>query len=461
MSVIVVGLNHRSAPLELLERVTVTSSRLPKALTDLRSRGALDEVVVLSTCMRTEVYATAERFHPAVQDIREFLCELSSTTRGYSTPRYATPRYATPEGTAPEGTAPEGTAHAGTTDERSTEEEIDRHLTMLYDDAAVGHLFSVASGLDSAVLGESEILAQVRAGWETARVEGTAGTVLSGLFRHALEVGKRARSETAIARGTTSVSQATVALAASHLGGRLVGRRVVVLGAGDMGEGMAVALASAGVADVQVANRTRARAQALADRIGGRVIGFDELGAGLADADVLLTSTGASEPVLTVDDLGPVLAGRHGRSLLIVDVAVPRDVEAAVRHLEGVTVLDLDDLRAFTRAGLEDRRREVGHVHEIVDEEVAAYLSDVLARQAAPTVAALRSKAEEIRRAELDRFRARLDGLDNRQREAVEAVTRGVVAKLLHEPTVRLKDAAGSPRGERLADALRSLFDLD
>jgi len=291
-------------------------------------------------------------------------------------------------------------------------------------------------------------------------VEGTAGTVLSGLFRHALEVGKRVRSETAIARGTTSVSQAAVALAADHLGGPLAGRRVLVLGAGGMGEGMAVAVAAAGVAEVQVANRTRSRAQALADRIGGRVVGVEELGEALTQVDVLLTSTGAPEPLLTVDDLVPALAARAGRPLLIVDVAIPRDVEPGARHLDGVTVLDLDDLRAFARAGLEDRRREVARVHGIIDEEVSAYLSDVLARQAAPTVAALRTRADDIRRAELDRFRGRLEGLDARQREAVEAVTRGVVAKLLHEPTVRLKDAAGTPRGERLAEALRSLFDL-
>lgn len=400
--------------------MTVPSGRLPKALADLRDRAALDEVVVLSTCMRTEVYATADRFHPAVQDIRNFLCESS-----FSAP-----------------------------------EDVADHLTMLYDEAAIGHLFAVASGLDSAVLGESEILAQVRTAWETARVEGACGTVLSGLFRHALEVGKRVRSETAIARGTTSVSAAAVALAADHLGS-LGGRRILVLGAGDMGEGMAVALAGAGVADIQVANRTRSRAQALADRIGGRTVAFGSLGAALTEVDVLLTSTGAPEPVLTADDLHPVLEERAGRPLLIVDVAVPRDVEPSVRHLDGVTVLDLDDLRAFARAGLEDRRREVTRVHGIIDEEVQDYLRDVLARQAAPTVASLRARAEEIRAAELDRLRTRLVGLDDRQREAVEAVTRGVVAKLLHEPTVRLKDAAGTPRGERLAEALRALFDLD
>jgi glutamyl-tRNA reductase len=285
------------------------------------------------------------------------------------------------------------------------------------------------------------------------------------LFRHAVEVGKRVRSETAIARGTTSVSQAAVALAASHLGqpgpAPLTGRRIVVLGAGEMGEGMAVALAASGAEEIQVVNRTRPRAQALADRIGGRAVGFEQLAVALTEVDVLLTSTGAPEPLLRVEDLIPVLEQRAGRPLLIVDVAIPRDVEPAVRRLDGVTVLDLDDLRAFARAGLEERRREVARVQSIIDEEVSAYASDALAREAAPLVAALHARGEDVRTGELDRFRARIDGLDERQREAVEALSRGIVAKLLHEPTVRLKDAAGSPRGERLAETLRSLFDLE
>jgi glutamyl-tRNA reductase len=420
VSVIVVGLNHRTAPLELLERATVPPARLPKALADLRGRELLDEVLVLSTCMRTEVFATAERFHPAVQDIRNFLCELS-----FSAP-----------------------------------EDLADHLTVLYDDAAIGHLFSIAAGLDSAVLGESEILGQVRAAWEVAHREGAAGPVLSGLFRHAIEVGKRVRSETAIARGTTSVSQAAVQLAAHHMGGPLRGHRILVLGAGEMGEGMAVALAGADVADIQVANRTMARAHAIAQRIGGRAVALDQLADALVEVDVLLTSTGAPEPLLTVEDMGAVLTQRD-RPLLIVDVAIPRDVEFGVRRLEGVTVLDLDDLRAFARTGLEARRREISRVQGIIEEEVSQYVTDVQARQAAPTVAALYDRGERVRSAELERFRAKLDALDPAQREVVEALTKGIVAKLLHEPTVHLKDAAGTPRGERLSDALRSLFDLE
>jgi glutamyl-tRNA reductase len=424
VAVIVVGLNHRSAPLDVLERVSVPPSGLPKALADLRSRPSLDEIVLLSTCMRTEIYAVAQRFHPAVSDLRNFLCESG-------------------------GCAPE---------------ELSDHLSILYDDVAIGHLFTVTAGLDSAVLGESEVQGQVRSAWEVATREGTTGLVLSSLFRHALEVGKRVRSETAIARGTTSVSQAAVALAAAQFGGTLQGKRILVLGAGEMGKAMAVALAaSPGVEDVVVANRTASRASELAARIGGRAVVADRDGlrSALADTDVLLTSTTSPTAILGAADVVPALAGRRHRPLLIVDVAIPRDVERPVAALDGVTVLDLDDLRAFAQAGLDVRRREVARVRSIIDDEVAEYLNDASAREVAPTVAALHSLAEDVRLQELDRFRRKLGSLDQSQRDAVEALTRGIVAKLLHGPTVQLKGAASSPRGERLADALRTLFDLD
>jgi len=421
MSVVVVGLSHRTVPLDLLERMTVGDSLLPKALADLQGREHLSEVVVLSTCLRTEIYAVAEGFHGAISDVRNFLTQLS---------------YAPPE-------------------------EFSDHLYSYYGDTAAAHLFQVACGLDSAVLGESEILGQVRDAWERALLEGAAGTSMSVLFRHALEVGKRARSETGIARGTTSMSQAAVALAAERLGGSLDGRRVLLFGAGDMSEGMAGALAaSPGVEEVLVANRTWAKAALLARRVGGRAVEHGALGAALEEVDVILTSTGSPAVILEASDLEPVLAARAGRPLLIVDVAVPRDVDPAVGELENVTLLDMDDLRAFAEEGMVGRRREVTRVRALVADEVDRWVSASDGRAAAPLIGALRAKAEAVRQAEIERLRSRFQGLDPRQQEAVEALTRGILAKLLHEPTVRLKDAAGSPRGERLAEALRALFDL-
>ncbi|HVM03634.1 MAG TPA: glutamyl-tRNA reductase [Acidimicrobiales bacterium] len=420
MSVLVVGLNHRSVPLEVLERMTVNDARLPKALADLTSRENLGEVVVLSTCMRTEVYATTERFHGAVVDVRNFLSEI-----GFTPP-----------------------------------EDFSDHLYAYWEDAATAHLFRVVSGLDSAVVGESEVQGQVRGAWERAAAEGAAGPVLGGLFRHAVEVGKRARSQTAIARGTTSVSQAAVAMAAQRLGS-LEARRILVLGAGDMGEGMAVALAATpGLSDVMVANRSWAGAVALATKVGGRPVSLGALGAALEEADLLLTSTASPEVLLNAEDLEPVMAARPDRPLLIVDIAVPRDVAADVGGVAGVTLLDMDDLRAFADEGLAGRRREIDRVQEIVDEEVERYTAVATARQVAPLVVALRRRADDLRVAELERYAARLESLEPAEREAVEALTRSLLAKVLHEPTVRVKAAAGSVSGERLSSALRALFDL-
>jgi glutamyl-tRNA reductase len=420
VSVVVVGLNHRTVPLDVLERMTVSDANLPKALADLTSLPNVAEAVVLSTCMRTEIYVVVERFHTALADVREFLARL-----GFTAP-----------------------------------EDFSDHLYSFYEDSAVRHLFRVATGLDSAVLGESEILGQVRESWQRAAAERAAGPVLGALFRHAVEVGKRARSETAIARGVTSVSSAAVAMASERLGS-LEGRRLLVLGAGDMGEGMAVALAgSKGVAEVLVANRTWSKAVALAGRVGGRAVQLGALAEVLADVDVLLTSTGATSVLLEAADLAPVMAARPERELLIVDVAVPRDVDPAVAELAGVTLLDMDDLRVFAEQGLEGRRREIAKVQEIIDDETERFAAVATAREVAPLVVALRDRAETLRAEELERFRSRLGELDERQREAVDALTRGLIQKLLHEPTVRLKDAAGSAKGDRLAEALRALFDL-
>ena len=419
MSVVVIGLNHRTAPLDLLERTAVDDARLPKVLHDLCSRSNLSEAVVLSTCNRIEVYAIAEKFHGGYEDVRNFFVDLSFLPA----------------------------------------EEFAEHLYVHYDDAAVAHLFSVAAGLDSAVLGESEILGQVGSAWERARDEGTTGFALNLLFRQALEVGKRVRTETGIGRGITSVAQAAVAMATDRLG-TLAGRRVLLLGAGEMGEVMATSLAAAGASEVVVANRTWQTAQDLAERIGGRAVRLADLHAELVTADVLLTSTGASTIMLEHADLASAMAHRDRRPLLIVDIAMPRDVDPAAGALDEVTLLDMDDLRRFVAVGVEGRQREAANANAIVEEEVDRYRSTTSAREAAPLVTALREQAEGVRSAELDRLAARLSGLDDTQRAAVEALTKGIVAKLLHEPTVRLKDAAGTAKGDRLSDALRDLFDL-
>jgi glutamyl-tRNA reductase len=417
MSVVVIGVNHRTGPLSVLERLTIAPDDVAKAVTRLSSRDNLREVAVLSTCNRFEVYAVAERFHGAYADIRDFLCELGGLVA----------------------------------------DELHPHLYSQHDEGAARHLFEVAAGLDSAVLGESEILGQVRGAWQIAADEGGVRSTLDLLFRHALRVGKRARTETAIGRGTASVSHAAVEMVTDRLGS-LAGRHVLVVGAGEMGAGVATALHKAGAAGITVCNRTPQRGSRLAGQVGGRAIGLDRVGEALAMCDVVVACTASGQSVLTRDDV----EANHpaGRPLLIVDISVPRTVDHSVGELAGVTLLDLDDLRDWADRGLELRAAEADRVRQLVAEELDKFTVETLARQAAPLVAQLHERAESVRTAELSRFAGRLAALDEAEREAVEALTSAIVAKLLHEPTVRLRSDVGTPQGERNAAAVSDLFDL-
>lgn len=419
MSIVVIGVNHRTSPVTLLEKLSIPDSSMPKALHSLTVRNDIREAVVLSTCNRTEVYAVVERFHGAYSDIRDFLCETSGIGADQITP----------------------------------------HLYSQHDDDAIVHLFEVTAGLDSAVLGETEIVGQVRSAWERAMEEGASRNTLNLLFRYALEVGKRARTETAISRSTASVSHAAVEMANEILGS-IDGKSVLVVGAGEMGEGVAAALSRAGVDSVTVVNRTPSRGEALAEKVGARVSSFESLETELGRADVVVACTGAGGVIIDRETVSRA-RGNNERPLLIVDIALPRDVEASVGDLGGVTLRDLDDLSQWAERGINKRAGEVDQVKEIISHEVERFTLDQAQRQAAPLVAQLREVVEQIRVAEIERFGTRLADLTDEQREVVESITRGIVAKLLHTPSVRLREAAGSPQGERLSAAVRDLFSLD
>jgi len=429
VSVIVVGLEQRQSPLDVLERVAVTEAQLPKALGRLRDRSNLSEAVILSTCLRTEVYAVVDRFHDGVDDLQEFLAATSG----------------------------------------SPLEALADHFTVRFDDDVTTHLFTVAAGLDSAVLGESEVLGQVRRAWERAQAERVSGPVLGSLFRHAVETGKRVRSETAIARGITSLSHGAVALAEGRRSGGLRGARVLVVGAGEMGEGVVQALAGHDLADLVVANRTPDRTDgviaALPASLAGRVrsTGLDDLAGVLSSADVVFTSVGTTHPLIDRAMVGTaaVAVGRApGSELLIVDLGVPRNVEPSAAGIDGVVLLDMEVLRSAVAEALSGRQDEVAGATRIVADEVERYRVASRARDAAPMVSALRSRVEEARHVEFERQRSKHSELSQEQWDQVDAVTWAMVAKLLHQPTVALKDAAGTPRGERLVEALRTLFDL-
>lgn len=417
MSIVVIGVNHRTGPLAVLERLTIAPADMAKAVTGLARHDNIREAAVLSTCGRTEVYLVAERFHGAYADVMAFLCDIGSLTP----------------------------------------DDLHPFLFSEHDDAAVRHLFAVAAGLDSVVLGESEILGQVRAAGDLARDQGAAQATLDLLFRQAVRVGRRARRETGIGRGTASISHAAVEMAEENLG-TLTGLDVLVVGAGEMGAGVAAAMHHAGVSHIAVANRTPERGAELAARVGGAVVGFDALADAIGAADVLVTCASGAESFITSDLV--MSRRRAGDALLVVDIAVPRNVERAVAEHEGVTVLDLDDLQRWAGRALAARALESDRVSGLIDEELERFAFESSARQAAPLVARLRDRAEQIRLGELDRFSRRLGTLDDHDRKAVEALTRSIVAKLLHSPSVRLRHDAGTPQGERNAAAVSDLFEL-
>lgn len=425
MALVVVGLNHKTAPIELLEGLAISEQDLPKALDALASYEHVLEGAVLSTCNRIEVLGVVAKFHGGAQDMRNFLAEFCHL-------------------------APEDFAD---------------HLYTYHDEGAARHLFRVAAGIDSMIVGESEILGQVRRAFGVALEQGTVGPTLSHALRRALHVGKRARAETAIGRNPASISSAAVELARrGAVGGSLEGKRVLVVGAGKMGGLALQALGRAGVGDVTVLSRTEASARRAATSAadGAATGALDGLEDAIADADIVICSTTASHPVLGRDLVLAALARRpRGRPLTVIDIAVPRDVDPAVAELDGVVLRDIYDLRAVVDAGVGSRIAEISKVEELIAHETERFAQWVRAQELAPALATLVGRAEEIRRGELERGRALLEGLSEDQRRAVEDMTRRIVAKLLHTPLERARALAGAPQGPLYLDAMRELFELD
>ncbi len=427
MSVVVVGLQHTQAPLPLLEAATVADGDLHKVLSALGHRRNVQEAVVLSTCLRTEVYAVVDRFHDAVAEIFEVLSDHSDVST----------------------------------------EELSAHASIRFDDDVTSHLFAVTSGLESAVTGESEVVGQVRRAYERAQEEGTCGPVLSALFRHALQTGKRVRTETGIGKGTTSFAYAAVTVARGDDRQGLRDMRVVVVGAGEMGLGVCRALSEIPAEDaprsVVVVNRSFARAEALVRQAAGgrpvmRAAPLSRVKEELVAADVVLAAVAAESHVLSVADFAD--ADGIAAPRLVIDLGVPRNVDPAVAELRGVTLHDMDALSALVARALGDRAEESVAARAIVSEEVERYRTASRQRGAAPIIASLRSRLESLRVAELERHRAQLADLTESEWEQVDLASRAAMAKMLHEPTVLLKETAGTPRGERLVEALRILFDL-
>ncbi|MBD0736365.1 glutamyl-tRNA reductase [Streptomyces sp. CBMA29] len=426
MSVLVVGLSHRSAPVSVLERAALTGDARAKLLQDALAAEPAAEAVVLSTCNRIELYADVDKFHAGVAELSTLLAQHSGVGL----------------------------------------EELTPHLYVHYEDRAVHHLLSVACGLDSMVVGEGQILGQIKDALAAAQELHTAGRLLNDLFQQALRVGKRAHSETGIDRaGQSLVTFGLDQLAVTT--GPLTGRRALVVGAGSMSSLAAATLARAGVRELAIANRTVDRAERLAatlasdnSALDSRAIPMSEVSAALRTADVVVSCTGATGLVLTADDLRAALAERPaGSDLAVLDLAMPRDIDSAAHGVLGVHLVDIESLAAASADA--PMAADVDAVRAIVSDEVAAFGAAQRAARITPTVVALRAMAADVVAGELSRLEGRLPDLDDKQRAEISQTVRRVVDKLLHAPTVRVKQLAGEPGGAGYADALRELFDLD
>ncbi|MFN3649339.1 MAG: glutamyl-tRNA reductase [Armatimonadota bacterium] len=419
MRVVLTGLSHKTAPVELREKLSLYGRSTEQTLHGLRDAAGMAECAVLSTCNRTEFYGIS-----ADEDWQEHVLELTARTAGVSP------------------------GH------------LQEHLYSYEGTPAVRHLFRVASGLDSMVLGEGQILSQVKDALQTAQEAGTSGTVIHALFQHAISSGKRARSETEIGRGAVSISLAAVQLA-KQIFQSLDGHVVLLIGAGETGEQTArMLLADNARPKLVVCNRTQERAEALAAQYSGATVPYDRLGDALARADIVISSTGSPEPILPLPLAKQVMRARRGRPMFLIDIAVPRDVDPVVGELDDVYLYNIDDLQEVVEKSRAGRQAEAERVEGLIEEEIRKFQSWSRGLEVAPTIRQLQELAEQIIRGEHDRVGGRLSHLSQRDQDMVDALVRGVVNKLLRGPIVRLKQAADSGNGYREVESVRAIFGL-
>ncbi len=420
MHLIVVGLSHRTAPVEQREKAALTDAAARGLLRSLLAEPGISEAVTISTCNRTEVYVRADENAAAEEAVCQALVAHTDINR----------------------------------------HELDCARYAHRDERVAVHLLRVASSLDAMIVGESEIQGQVRHAFERAQEEDTVGPVLDNLFRKALETGKRVRSETGIGAGAVSVASVAVELAREAVAD-LKERRALLIGAGDVAETTASALVESGVGSLVVANRTVSTARGLAERIGGEGVGFDRLAPELAVADIVISSTDAPHPLLGHDDVERAMRERPGRPMVLIDIAVPRDLEGEIASVPGVRLYDIDDLERVVEVNLNGRMREAELAEAIVTDEARRFTEWRRALAVAPTIGSLREMAEQIRVGEVARAAGQWESMTDADRDRVEQLTRAIVNKLLHEPTVRLRAAVAEGDGVAHLESIRHLFGVE
>jgi len=420
MNIIVVGLSHKTASVDIREKVAFSPNSIEKPLHELVNLDGIVEGIIVSTCNRVEIYATTRDIAGGIARIRRFMAEYHHL------------------------------AH----------DLLEPHLYSYHGEEAIRHVFRVASSLDSMVVGEPQILGQIKTSYGYAAEYKSSGIILNRFLHKAFSVAKRVRTETRIASSAVSVSFAAVELA-RKIFGNLTDKTVLLIGAGEMCELAARHFLTNGAKGVMVTNRTFERAQRLAEEFGGEAIPFDELFLHLHKADIVLTSTGAPHAIITPPDLEEVIKRRRMRPMFLIDIAVPRDIDPAVNEMDAVYLYDMDDLQQVVAANLEGRKQEADKAEAIIAEEIIQFYKWVATLEVTPTIVALRNRFEELRKAELERTLAGWKDAPPDAEKRLEALTSAFMNKLLHQPTSVLKKAGQGNRTDLYLDALRALFDLE
>ncbi len=419
MNLVVVGISHKKAPLELRERFVLNDRNLPEALRRLQTELEIEEAVIISTCNRVEFVLVAFEKQDAMAGFRRF----AESFYGIRFDEFADCFYVHRE------------------------------------DEAIRHLFRVASGLDSLIVGEPQVLGQVKQAYFLAKEAETCGNALESVFHRVFNTAKRVRTETHVAEAPVSISSAAVEMAEQTFGG-LQNKTAMIIGAGQMGELAARHLVAKGVSTVLVSNRTHTHAVALAEELRGLAVQFSEIWQAMQSADIVISSTGCPHYIITRDDMERLMPQRNGRPIFLIDIAVPRDVDPAVREVAGCTLVNIDGLEEVTHNNLHEREKAMKAADHILDEELELFRARQEQLNVVPTIVCLKRRVEEIRQAEMKRMRRMFGELTPDQERALEALTHGLVNKILHTPFTELKQAAGRPDRTEFIDVVRTIFHL-
>lgn len=420
MHIIVVGLNHRTAPVEVREKFSFGDPEIAKAVQSLRRQKSILESTILSTCNRTEVYVVADQSHTGRHYTKAFLAEWFGLGEKAITP----------------------------------------FLDIREDEAAVEHLFRVACGLDSMILGETQILGQVRKSFFLAQEVGATGTFFNEVFKRAVTLAKQAHSTTEIGQNAVSVSYAAVEMA-KQIVGDLYRKNVLIIGAGKMSELTAKHLHTGGVANVTVANRTRERAAEIANRFDGQAVAIDEMEHALIHADILISSTGSGQYVMTKKGMAPAVKKRKGRPLFIVDIAVPRDIDPALHDMDGVFLYDIDDLNGIVEGNLAERKKEAEKVELMIEKELSAYREWLNTLGVVPVISALRTKAIGIQAETMKSIERKLPDLSEHDKKVLRKHTKSIVNQLLRDPVQNIKELAAEPNKKESLELFTTLFAIE